>query len=82
MKTHRREITINRGAESGSRVGQVYAGHAAGKELAEPDTGAVLGRQEVTVGRVAMTELHQEFSKARVLEEKGLAAGAVLRRVL
>ena len=75
------EITINRGSQSGIRVGQVYSVYAAGKELTEPDTGAILGRQEVTVGRVVITELHKDFSKARVREHKGINAGAVLRKV-
>ena len=39
-----------------------------------------MGRQEVTVVRVVIAELHKDFSKARVREDKGITAGAVLRK--
>jgi hypothetical protein len=78
-----RLITINRGSEVGVKVGKIYDVYTAGKQIKDPATGEILGRDEVKVGRVGISEIRQKFSKATVYgEDKGIAPGAVLRRVL
>jgi len=81
LDTDGKEITINRGLEAGLQVGQPYRVYAAGKEIKDPESGEVLGYDEVTIGRVAVTDLHEKFSKARILEDKGIAPGNLLRRI-
>jgi hypothetical protein len=81
LDQNEKEITINRGSEAGLKIGQVLGVYSAGKELRDPDTGEALGREEVTVGKVLMVDLHEKFSKARILEDKGIKLGAYLRRV-
>ena len=76
-----KEITINRGLGGALRLGQVYGVYKLGKELRDPTSGEVLGRDEETVGRVTLRELHEKFSKAGILEDKGIAPGAILRRM-
>lgn len=74
-----KQVTINRGEDSGVSVGQIFTASAQGAELKDPDTGEVLGREEVAVGKVRITEVTPKFSKGEVLEDFGVAIGAVLR---
>jgi hypothetical protein len=79
LETADKQITINCGADAGLKPGQVFDVYAVGKELKDPTTGETLGHDEQLVGRVAVSELQPKFSKAKVWEDKGIAAGAVLR---
>jgi hypothetical protein len=73
-------ITINRGEGGGVAVGDVFNVFALGKQLVDPDTGEVLGNEEVNVGKVQITEVDPKFSKAKVLEDTGIDKGAILRK--
>ena len=72
-------VTLNRGEGSGMAVGQIWNANAPGKELRDPDTGEVLGREEVPVGKVRITEVQPKFSKGEIIEDLGVAVGAILR---
>jgi hypothetical protein len=72
-------ITVNRGTDSGIRVGQVYNVYKLGEEIKDPGTGESLGRKEITVGKVVIDELHPQFSSAKVLSDSNIISGAVLR---
>ena len=74
-----KQVTINRGDGTPIAVGQIYTANALGAELKDPDTGEVLGREEIQIGSVRVTEVTAKFSKAEVIEDNGIAAGAVLR---
>jgi hypothetical protein len=74
-----KEVTINRGRETGLRVGQRYKVSSLGKEIVDPGTKEVLGRDEVTEGVVEITELNDKFSKARVVEDRNITPGCILR---
>jgi curli biogenesis system outer membrane secretion channel CsgG len=74
------QVTINRGEGGGVAVGDVFNVFALGDEMKDPDTGEVLGREEVKVGKVKIAEVDPKFSKADVLEDTGIAAGAILRK--
>jgi hypothetical protein len=80
LEKNEKEITINRGSEAGIQVGQLYQAFILGKEIKEPGTGAVLGRDEVIVGKIAISELHPKFCKARILDDNGIVTGSTLRR--
>jgi hypothetical protein len=73
-------VTLNRGEGSGIAVGQVWNANAPGKELKDPDTGEVLGREEVPVGKVRIFEVQPKFSKGEIFEDQGgVGVGAILR---
>ena len=74
------EVTINRGAGAGVAVGDIFNAYALGDEMFDPDTKASLGREEVKVGQVKITEVDPKFSKATILEDKGIDKGAILRK--
>jgi hypothetical protein len=74
------EITINRGEGAGVAVGDTFNVFALGKEMIDPDTKESLGRQEVKVGQVKITEVDPKFSKAQVLQDRGIDTGAILRK--
>jgi hypothetical protein len=73
-------VSINRGDGTGVAVGQVWRAFAVGEEMIDPDTKESLGREEVAVGRVKITDVLPKFSKAEVVEDLGIDKGAVLRR--
>jgi hypothetical protein len=73
------EVTINRGDGAGVAVGDTFNVYALGDEMI--DTKASLGREEVKVGQVKITEVDPKFSKAQILSDTGgIAAGAILRK--
>jgi curli biogenesis system outer membrane secretion channel CsgG len=73
-------ITINRGEGSGVAVDQTWEVFALGKEMVDPDTGVSLGREEVKLGEIAITDVLPKFSKARLLgDNRGIEVGAVVR---
>lgn len=74
------ELTINRGEGGGVAVGDTFNVYAQGQELKDPDTGEVLGHEEVKVGKVKITEVDPKFSKAAILEDTGIDKGAILRK--
>jgi len=74
-----KQITINRGDSSGVELDQLWHVFALGKELKDPDTGEVLGRQEVMVGKVKITNVTPRLSTAEIIEDTGIAEGAILR---
>lgn len=73
-------VTINRGEGGGVEVGDVFDVYAQGEELKDPDTGEVLGREEVKVGKVKITQVNAKMSQAEVLDDQGIDKGAVLRK--
>lgn len=73
-------VTVNRGEGSGMAAEQVWRVFAVGKELIDPDTKEVLGKEEVEIGKVRITDVLPKFSRATVLEDRGIAEGAVLRK--
>ena len=74
------EVTINRGDGAGVAVGDTFNVYALGDEMFDPDTKASLGREEVKVGQVKITEVDPKFSKAQILSDTGIANGAILRK--
>jgi len=74
------EITINRGEGAGMTVGATFNVYALGQELIDPDTKESLGREEVKVGRVKITQVNPKTSQAQILEDTGIDTGAILRK--
>jgi hypothetical protein len=75
-----KQVTINRGDGTGIAADQIWNVCAVGKELKDPDTGEVLGVQEVVVGKVKITSVLPKVSNAEILgEDNGIAEGAIVR---
>jgi len=76
------QVWISRSGDAGYEVGDrltVYSGD--GQDLVHPVTGEVLGKREVLLGEIEITETRPKFSVARILSEQGgaIAAGATVR---
>ena len=75
-----KEVTLNRGEGGGVAVGDTFNAFALGQELIDPDTKESLGREEVKVGTVKITQVNPKTSTAQILDDTGIDAGAVLRK--
>jgi curli biogenesis system outer membrane secretion channel CsgG len=75
-----KEVIINRGEGGGVAVGDVFNAYALGEELIDPDTKESLGREEVRVGKVKITQVNPKTSTADILDDEGVDKGAVLRK--
>lgn len=73
-------VTLNRGEGSGVAKGEVWRVFAVGKELVDPDTKEVLGKEEVEIGKVRITDVLPKLSKGEVIEDRGIAEGAIVRK--
>ena len=75
-------VTINRGDGTGIAAGQLWEVFALGEELTDPDTGASLGREEVSVGKVRIQRVTPRTAQGEVTgEDLGIDRGAIVRRV-
>jgi hypothetical protein len=72
-------VTLNRGDGTGIAVGQIWQIFAVGEALVDPDTGEILGSEEVYVGAAKITSVLPKFSKGVVSEDLGIVRGSVLR---
>lgn len=74
------QVTINRGEGGGVAAGDVFNVFALGEELIDPDTKESLGREEVKVGKVKISQVNPKTSMADIVEDTGIDKGAVLRK--
>lgn len=73
-------VTINRGEGGGVAAGDVFNVFALGEEMVDPDTKESLGREEVKVGKVKISQVNPKTSQAQILEDTGIDKGAVLHK--
>lgn len=73
------QVTFNRTGSSGVAPGQIWEIMHAGEALIDPDTGASLGSEEVTVGWSRVTDAGDRFSKAQAIVDNGISKGAIMR---
>ncbi|PTX98517.1 hypothetical protein [Opitutus sp. ER46] len=76
-----KQVTINRGDGTAIAVGQVWEVFALGKELRDPDTGEVLERERLNVGKIRITRVNPKTSLAEVIEDNGVTDGAIVQPV-
>ncbi|MSR42082.1 MAG: hypothetical protein EXS10_09330 [Phycisphaerales bacterium] len=73
-------ITINRGDTTNIKKGQIWQAFATGAELFDPDTGESLGKEEVSVGFVQITDVQPTKSIAEISgDDRGIAPLCLLR---
>jgi curli biogenesis system outer membrane secretion channel CsgG len=75
-----KEVTLNRGEGGGVAVGDTFNAYALGEELIDPDTKESLGREEVKVGTVKITQVNPKTSTAEILDDAGIDKGAIVRK--
>jgi curli biogenesis system outer membrane secretion channel CsgG len=75
-----KEVTLNRGEGGGVAVGDTFNAFALGQELIDPDTKESLGREEVKVGKVKITQVNPKTSMAEILDDTGIDKGTILRK--
>jgi curli biogenesis system outer membrane secretion channel CsgG len=74
-------LYVNAGSEAGINEGDEFAVYRVGEQIKDPDTGEVLGANEVKVGRVKITSVKgPRLSIAASLSGAGFRAGDTLRR--
>lgn len=73
-------VTLNRGAGTLIDRNQLWEVFAVGQELKDPDTNEVLGREEMKIAEVIITDVLPKFSKGQVYgENRGIATGMIIR---
>ena len=74
-------IYVNVGAEAGIKEGDEYDVYRAGEVIKDPDTGEVLGANEVKVGRIRITAIRgPRLSSAIAVSGSGYKSGDVLKK--
>ncbi|MDR1790043.1 MAG: hypothetical protein LBR12_06895, partial [Opitutaceae bacterium] len=74
------QVTLSRGEGTGIAAGQLWEIYATGEALVDPDTGAILGAEEVLVGKIRITRVTPKFSTGKIEGENlGIAKGAIAR---
>jgi len=68
-------LTLSVGRKDGARPGLDLAIFREGREIKHPKTGQVLGRSEMAVGRVTLTEVEEQFSRGTAVATVPVAAG-------
>ncbi len=74
------QVTINRGDGTEIESGQIWDVYALGEKMVDPDTGEVLGQNEVKVGSVKIMRVEAKMSYAEILDDYGINKLQVVRR--
>ncbi|MEO8585575.1 MAG: CsgG/HfaB family protein [Acidobacteriota bacterium] len=73
-------LYLNAGSEGGVKEGDEFTVYRVGKQIKDPDTGEVLGADEVKVGRVKVTAVKgARLSMATAVSGSGFKAGDTLK---
>lgn len=75
-----KQVTVNRGDGTDIAVGQIWNVYVMGEELIDPDTEESLGREEILVGKVKITNVLPKTSSAEIVEDHGIDKMSVLRK--
>jgi hypothetical protein len=76
-----KQVTINRGDGTAIAVGQVWEVFALGKELKDPDTGEVIDRERLNVGKLRITRVNPKTSTGEIFEDNGVTDGAIVQPI-
>ena len=79
--TDRGQVIINRGSEFGVEVGQELSMTELGEEILDPDTGAILGKEEgAEIGKLKVAKVVEKMSYADIVSgEKKPPAGTIVK---
>ncbi len=73
-------VYLNRGADSGLKVGEHYIVMRPGQALIDPDTGQSFGQAESKIATIRVTEVEGARSRAELLSGSAPVSGDVLRK--
>lgn len=68
-------LTLSVGRKDGARPGLELAVFREGQEIKHPKTGQVLGRSEMALGRVTLTQVDEQFSRGTAAATAPITAG-------
>jgi hypothetical protein len=71
-----KQVTINRGDGTNIAAGQVWQVWSLGAELKDPDTGEVIDRERLPVGKVRITQVNPKTTLADIFEDTGITNGS------
>src|SRR6185312_6285362 len=71
------QVTINRGDGTDIAAGQIWQIWALGAELKDPDTGEVIDRERLPVGKVRIVQVNPRTAIAEIVQDTGIAPGAL-----
>lgn len=69
-----KEVTISLGSSGGITKDMKMNVISKGKELRDPDTGAILGYKESVVGQIRITDVQEKYSTGIILDGDGVIA--------
>lgn len=64
-------VMIKPGAQGGVKVGDTFTVFSIGQEVIDPETGLSLGAEESKAGTIQVTEVKDQFAKAKVISGSG-----------
>jgi hypothetical protein len=73
-----KQVTINRGDGTSIQPGEIWLAFALGEELKDPDTGEVLEKEKIPVGKIRIIRVGPRTSTAEVIEDNGVGPGVVV----
>jgi len=73
-------VYLNRGADSGIKIGEQYLVMRPGQALIDPDTGQSFGQAESKVATIKITEVEGARSRAELLSGSNPVSGDILRK--
>lgn len=74
------QVAINRGVGTGVESGQEWVIYAIGEVIVDPDTGEVLGSEEIEIGRIKIDRVEERLSWGRAIEDRGISVNSIARR--
>lgn len=77
-----KRIWVNRGNDSGMKMGETFIVYEPGEELIDPQTGENLGSAEMEVGEAKVTRINPKVTVMDITkgDPSGIAQGFILRR--
>jgi len=83
VAANKNNVTLNSGGDF-LKKGSMYKVVKLGKELIDPYTKEKLGREEIDIGEIKLTEINAKTSKAKIIKgnediAKGLSDGLIIR---
>jgi hypothetical protein len=78
-EVHEQFVIVNGGKNRHLKRGDVFRIYEPGRPIFDPETGDLIGRHpQNSIGKIEVIEVHEKFSRARILEGNDLQAGMPL----
>ena len=74
-----RTVLIKPGEAGGVKAGDAFVVYSKGEDVIDPDTGLSMGAEETKAGAIEVTEVKDQYAKAKVTSGTGFKAGDSVR---